>query len=631
MEIDPALLMRQRALAVLQWKEVYGSGSMWDVVKRDVARLDAITLVASASHWNALAFDVEGRYSPARQDEVVRSLASSEQLESIDRAIKRRARRGGWTLEFPPPILNRQQLLILIRLALQYGSREQPGRNVGRHDILDLLLRINDHLDAFPQPQGKARRTRQRSAYERLLAFPALFSMVDFNRRRSPEHGVARTLRMMREIHSELGERHGTDGRVLDLHGMFRESTGLPLETYLALSFMAFARTTPPGEPGSPNTGVVTAEDTGTFNIVPESLMAQDSTLTRDDVESFLNTVSRTPEEFQKALAGSSALPEQTNFTSFRKYPMIRFPSGRLRVLDRAFLLDKLGDGAYWILRDAVERNTEGQARLNRVKDLNGWWGYLFEGYVHRLFKYSGAARTYTPAPVFEGSTSTEGSTDGLLDQGDDLVVLEYKVSPVTPHGRHALRARVLAAELLSKFAGRKRARDGKGTRVGLGVPQLANAIKGLLAGKALGPVRIDRIQRIYPVLVCAEIAMDAPMVNCFLNRQLARELGKEDRSKVQPLTVVSIDLLERMLAYTDDVSFAEMLSAWHRLDPRMTTYPSLVIGEQFPRKERINQWVREGADAWKTEMLTRLWPKGETAQNLVAAEGICDDAPEHE
>lgn len=57
------MLMRQRALAVLQWKEVYGSGSLWDVLKRDVSRLDATALVASASHWSALIFDVEGRYS----------------------------------------------------------------------------------------------------------------------------------------------------------------------------------------------------------------------------------------------------------------------------------------------------------------------------------------------------------------------------------------------------------------------------------------------------------------------------------------------------------------------------------------------------------------------------------------
>lgn len=599
---------RGALLAVLEWREVYGRRSLWEVIKRDVAKLNPVVLVGCASHWNALIHRLDGSFNPDRHAQIVRALASAEQLESIDSAVQRRVKLQGWARPFPPPILNRQQLLILMRLAFQHGDWTGGGAEVGRNDLLDILLRINDHLDALPPPIGKRR--PQRSSYERLRAFPLMFSLSDFSRRRPAENGVARTLRMMREVQGELAAREDLKGQYLDVRDLFEQGSGLALETFLSLSFAAVSLTTPPGDPGSLHPpGAAGPEDTGTFNIAPQNLIG-DSTLTEAEVERFVANAALTPEQFREQFAAADQAPEQNNFTLFRKHPLVTFPGGAIRVLDREFLLGKLGDGAYWVLRGVVERDVrEGQERIDAVKRLNGWWGALFEQYVHALVENSPVAVRYTRNPTFEDRRG-RGATDGLLDYRPEVVLFEYKMSLITPRGRHTVNPRVLAAEILQKFAGRRK-RGGKrsGAR---GVPQLAAAVRGLLGGTRLGPIKPDEVQAVYPVLVCGEPAMAAPMVNCLLQRQLARELTDIDQARVRPLTVLTIDDFERLLSRADGRSVPEMLRIWFEHDPQMLTYPALVLGERVFRDDgRSNAWVRAAAEAWKEEMLRRLWPRG--------------------
>ena len=608
---DPVDLIQQNVGVVLQWKDVYGSQSTWEIVRRDVSRLDALPLAGCAAHWNALVRNTDGSLDDERQKAVVQFLASPDQLQAIDEAVRRRVKRegGGQGL---PPIINRQQLLILMRLAFQLGRWDGDGRPVKGSELLDILLRINDHLEALPNTPWYKPSRKRGSIFRRVIAFPLMFALLDFSHIRRAENGVTRTLRILREIHPDLAAQPTLQARALDVAALFQQGAGLSLETHLSLTFAAFALTMHPDDPGSfRKLQVVTPRDNGDFNIGMSQLIGE-SALTAAEVETFLSRVARTPEEFKTLLADPTQVPEQGNFTVFRKYPIIRFTPEVVRVIDRQMLLDKLGDGAYWLVREVVESQTEpGLERIKVVKRLNGWWGLLFEEYTHRLVEASPVATAYTRQPTFEGEAG-DGAIDGLLHHGTRLVLLEYKVSPVTPAARTTPKPRLLAKEILAKFAGPK-GTHGRGRIGPRGTPQLAAAVREFVSGRSLGGVTPNDIEAIFPVIVCGEHGMGAPMVNCLLNRRFRRDLGDADTPRVRPLTVLTIEDFERVLADGRDV--ASLMQGWLDADPRMATYPGLVLREKVLQGDGMHDWVRQAAEAWKIEMVTRLFPHGKTAR----------------
>ena len=181
--------------AVVQWKEIHGHYSTWKSLVDDVSRLSGLDLVGLATHWGALLYNVAGDYRPGRQAEIVSYLASPTQLEEINRAIRARGRQPRPT-PFQPPIINRQQLLILMRLALQHGNWDGTGEGLTGPPLLDLLLRINDHFDdVTPQRAHGAD-----SIFDRIVAFPMVFMLTDLHHQRYAEGGVARSLTMLRQI-----------------------------------------------------------------------------------------------------------------------------------------------------------------------------------------------------------------------------------------------------------------------------------------------------------------------------------------------------------------------------------------------------------------------------------------------
>jgi len=603
---EPSALYLEHTATVIDWKELRGAYSIWDLIVHDVSKLDGQTLVGLATHWNALIDSFESGFDHDLSLQITVSLGSPEQLEELEQVARRRFRKTHDRT--PPPVVNRQQLLILMRLAFQHARWDGRGAPISGPEALGILLRINDHIDGLPKLPPKARRSKRHSIFDRVQALQVMFSLHDFSKRGKVENGVARTLRLMREIHPEL-RAIGAPQQNLDLLAVFKEATGLSLESYLAMCFAAVALSVPPGKSGSAHLGDLSPIDTGALNIVASSLRG-DSALSDQDVERFLGLVARSPEQFKADLESPSQVPFQTNLTVFRTFPIVRFGSGVYRVLDRVFLLDKLGSGAYWILRGALEKKADSrQDRINAVKRINGCWGEVVHEYLHRAFANSAAAAQYRPEPKFDASGDEGG--DGLLDHGEDLVLFEYKSPPLAQEPRHSPSTRRLAGEILGKFA----ARPGSGTgdrRGARGIPQLAATVRAVVSGLSLAGVEPDRVTSIYPVLVCGDNAMSAPMVNCLLRRAFDREMRGADRTKVRPLTVLTIEDVETMLG--TGVPFPALLRSWHELDPEMTTSPSVILRGHSSRGTKQNEWVLSAANAWRKEMFAFLWPNGKTA-----------------
>ena len=110
---------------------------------------------------------------------------------------------------------------------------------------------------------------------------------------------------------------------------------------------------------------------------------------------------------------------------------------------------------------------------------------------------------------------------------------------------------------------------------------------------------------------------MGAAMVNCLLRARFERDLAGAGASILQPLSVLTVENLETMLAHEEKVPFPTMLRAWHEGDPEMSTYPWLIVhGRFFADGAPTNQWVRDASDAWREEMLNKLWPNRKRSPN---------------
>jgi hypothetical protein len=412
-----------------------------------------------------------------------------------------------------------------------------------------------------------------------------MVAIWDLNHRRSPE-GLTRMVRMLREYAPQ-------SPRARRLSELFERATGLSIEDYLTLVYSAFLMTSRFAQT-IPVDDIPVHGDIGLPNIAPSQLLG-DSTMTIEKARRFLDAVSMDASAFREELAG--AQPVQTNFTAFRSHPLLRLTPDLYRILDRSFMTDKVVDGPFWATHQG------GRLASVSIQEINGWWGELFDRYVHELIQASALAASFTAAPAMPTPTNNEGA-DGLIEFPDALVVLESKVSPLAVSARSGADPRFTARELNKKF----------GSRLGTG--QLARAITILLDGGNLGGVSLGDRQ-VFPVLVCWDGAMDAPVVNWVLHRWFRRQL-KRRSARVMPLTVMSVETLEWVLAQEEAVSLPVLLREWSTRDPAMRTSPLIVFEDVLAAYEtRPNDWVLAAAKSWQDEMLLRLWPYGETAARL--------------
>ncbi len=204
-----------------------------------------------------------------------------------------------------------------------------------------------------------------------------------------------------------------------------------------------------------------------------------------------------------------------------------------------------------------------------------------------------------------------------MVANGSDIVVLEYKVSPLTAPARSGSDARRMAADLFMKFAGDQKRKKG--------IRQLVAATQALLDGATLGPAALASDGGVYPLLVCWDSIVDAPMVNRVFQRAFRHWLHSED-TRVKPLTVVSIETFELMVsAVSGRLSLPEMLRIYQRDDPGMINSPARIFSLTALRGlEHATPWLEERAAAWRRDLVLRHFPDGELARSLraKAAEG---------
>lgn len=572
-----------QAVAVLDYSQVYGRTTTWLDVQRAISRLDAFAVFGLASQWNAIIADT-GNGSSARESvRIVRAIGEPQQLRAIQVASNRVVQTSDWTAPFPPPVVHRRQLLILMAEALKSRAwNPSSNKDVPGPELLDILLGINEHLEP---PAARVAPTE---------FFAQMLAMADFYRGRSPEAGVTRMLRMVREIALQVS-------CSADVRALFHRATDLSLESYLSLAFAAYALTDQRLALREGRQAPVHG-DTALPNLWPERLRG-DSTVSFEEAQRFLEALSATQAEFAFRL--SRAGPPQTDFSVFRTVPMLsvgKAPTGEAihRVLDRTMVLEKVSDGPFWSTHDGARR-----AGVS-IQDVNAAWGQLFEEYGHRLVENTPRQKEhYTRNPSFADTARGAEDSDGLLIEGDNWIFFEFKFAPLPLPARSGLDARRATKAILKRYGFPR------------GAAQLARLASGLAQGRRIGPQDHVSTTTFYPVLVAWDSIMSSPMINCILQRCFAKRITGAD-PRVRPLTVLSIEDLEGVLANTSRVTVSEQLARWQARDPTMRSSPAWVIDEEWPEVTPYSHpWVRELAERWRNEMVIHLFPDGETARRV--------------
>lgn len=594
--MDPLEVFREHAIQPIALSDIRGEVCEWDKLVRIAADLPAIATIGLASQWNALIQDPTGHFVPSEETRIADTLLSPKIASKVSAARKSRLAGGGPPPPFPPPVLHRWQLCILMQLILRDGTWDRSAPDsVSQTDLACVLLGITDHMHG---------RSTRRGTFQLLSEMLAIW---DISHSRDIGPGIVRTGIMLDEI--ALKKR-----RDIDLRTMFLLGAGIEIEDFLFLALASGYLGSQHGTNDPP--GTVSASGRLDLPNLTVPRVKGSSAVTADVIKRFLDLLSDEPAAFKSKLADVGQL--QTDLSTLRRRPMIRMGPGNdgepiYRLLDRTFLLDKLSDGVFYVTVAA------GKAAGLKPEAVPSAWGELFEEFIHEMVAHSHLAAAYTPSPeLVAGGARGEGA-DAMVLNGTDVVMLEYKVSPLTAPARSGSDARCMAADLFRKFAGSQKSRKG--------VRQLVAGTTALLNGGQIGPATLGSEGAVYPVLVCWDSIVDAPMVNHLFQRAFRHWLRSSD-PRVKPLTVISIETFELMVsAINEKVSLPDLLNIYHREDPRMINGPERILSlTALKDLKHATAWLEEHATAWRNKLVLRHFPNGELARRLRTQASPGDD-----
>ena len=317
---------------------------------------------------------------------------------------------------------------------------------------------------------------------------------------------------------------------------------GLSLSEFVAVAFALFAFG-----------NVAERNDVSRVLIRPETFFQQ-FPKAQPLLDKFMAGRALTINQMTAALASGEALSREgflkrtgdrnfliDNLSVFRQHPLLRLDDGRILILDLQFLSDLVTTGIYWLIFDGMPPN-----KRNAFRDL---WGYCFEAYVINLL------REFHPlgSPFLSTNVAyAGGEIDAMLDFGSEVVVIEAKGSLLTEPAKRNGNLKTFAEDVNRKFV---REEDGAPKAV----EQLLRATRAV-AERAVETATIPR--RIYPVLVSDEPACESLAFNSYLDEHFRQDAT--EFAQIKPLTVMSINELEELLAYTaaGTLSWVDILQA---------------------------------------------------------------------
>ncbi len=367
----------------------------------------------------------------------------------------------------------------------------------------------------------------------------------------------------------------------------FREATGFELLRYVALMFGLWATLYVPDEEELKRGGFLTLDPATSFRqgSVPqaewEKLLIHEAVPVRD-LPDRIYSLSRNNPKY--------------DFRIFRQWPLVQMNDGRFFCLDLGFLADRMSQGVYWTIHEALASEDRQQFAAD--------WGKAFEVYVKEALAdmYSTSSGIFLSQPRMRNGKEL---ADGMPYNGPILVLLEVKGSFLTMEARCSGQSYLALRDIGEKFVKR-------------GVHQLAGAVRRICSPaqsadlQAMG-VNPDDLQLVIPVLVALEASVESPFVGWYLNQEFQKKVQDLDnprRLKIGPLVVLSAEELEDIEANRDPLGIFEMLKRKGAEDPLHTDSFHIFANQHLWAKSARNERIAAQFDGLFDEVVTLLFGK---------------------
>jgi len=503
--------------------------------------------------------------------------------------------RGDWykfaaRLAEPELVCHRRQLLFLMKLAIEHCFATGDDLLKARPGLFGtMLLMANDHFHYGLVPGGD-----DAGELEKVSRLAAEFIPVNEYSGFRIENKLTRAHLMMTRYTNRL--RGHAD--FIDIAVEYEKATGVSLLDYEALSFGLFSRCT--------------------VNITLEALRANawvaairpenfnPTAISSATVQAFLRECADTPKGLLASITASRKEKRDfgsNDFTVFRKKPLITEAYGSLPS-DILFVIDKFETGPYWRVSD-IDAATGDKLRR--------FWGSVFEAYMNDAITAAAAAvgARFIPDPRLMSDPNVQ-VCDGLLIEGDALVLMEYKASMFTARAKYSGDHVLLRSEIATKLV--RDSAEGKKK----GVEQLSDAITLLFSDPGREVVRgldASDIRRVYPFLVTLDDLGASLLISNLLNLFSAASLRRDSTQgvEVRPVFCTDVESLEMVLPYLGVRPLSSFLQHWLDTDAKLIGTLLARLPDGLPR--RRNQFLDK---EWKTlheDIASRLFPEEHAPQ----------------
>lgn len=379
--------------------------------------------------------------------------------------------------------------------------------------------------------------------------------------------------------------------RSFNLEEKFRSATGISLEDYRDFTIATLSYLLPKDVKANDFSPIINRQNFISKSIVPQ-----------EKFDVYLSLEGISIDRLKDKLQEPSKILPAFKYHQFKITPLIEIAPETYTAIDSAFITEKLGLGGYWKINDNLSGNDREKFKSH--------FGDLFEFYTNNLLKQAASKQPLKRGIFIANPEYKQGGEcfDAIMYFPDSkhLIVFEHKASLLIAESKYSGSIQRLEKELKEKFV-----RDKKGRARGVG--QLAKHIENLfhkdktkrrkLSDKFFQEV-LPKVEKISPVIIGLEPFLGVHIIEgVFLNGYFQKELEEKDVSdgvKINPLTVIHIEALERFKPYLEkgDITFEQLLNLRFIRDPEYKRFfaPSTFFEPEFKllQEDRKNEEVLE-------------------------------------
>jgi hypothetical protein len=552
----------------ISYSELHGVSPTENQLSELISSFKTEPTFISLAMWNLMLSLFEGNVEKYKwlQEFFIRNLIREELREHVRQS-------AALASESPRPVFGRWQLLALMKRVLietsKEGSEDPRRDDRARRTLGDACLMLNDLL--FPEEQ-MARLEQSRVAGERERIHDELmtqwFPQSELINVPDVYQAIARNDEYLNIFDRRAADFRFSEGQTLAQR--FKQLTGLDIRQYLRLYFALYVlhmqlQEKHPEEINW-NPGIINFDKDRVFSNMDFDVEEKEIFFRRAIID-LPKLIERVKSDAESGRAW------QFDFTTFRDCPLVSIPGNDrgFTCIAFPFLIEKLASGFYHTILSSWE---EGDPERGRFQ---GYWGIVFEQFVNdRLreqYRPSLLSNRFYGNPYFnkKQNRSIEVS-DTVLDYGDSLVVMEHKGGYLSLAEKYSDDPDKLLKGVADKFGFDK------------AIKQLSRSI-GILFNEDSGkrdtfsqldegrrPVHtfnvsdVERVRKVYPVLLVQEFSMTTGFMNRRLKLQFAEKLKEHAINplvSVRPLSLLTVENLENVLAHLEEIKLTDFLDEY--------------------------------------------------------------------